>query len=82
LDVGLAVDEAAVGKVAKKPLIDALCEEIVVLMKAQERKLLDSYLGVVRTGLSEIAWHVALIEERAMMSEQARHVENHQACCW
>jgi len=60
VDVGLAIDEAVVGKVAKKLLIDALCEEIVALLKSQERKLLDPYLGIVRTGLSDVVWHVAL----------------------
>jgi hypothetical protein len=60
--------------------VETLCEEIGVLLKSQERKLLDPYLGAVRTGLSEVAWHVALTEERAMMPEQARHEENHRAC--
>lgn len=60
--------------------VEALREEISVLWKSQERKLLDPYPGAARTGLSEVAWHVALTEERAMMPEQARYEENHQAC--
>jgi hypothetical protein len=58
--------------------VEAPCEEIGVLLKSQERKLLDPYPGAVRTGLSAVAWHVALTEERAMMPEQARHEEIHQ----